>query len=221
MDKPEEKETPPSQLEKKSPFFRRLKSALQNKFYLIFLAVLIITSAALVLRTYQQQIQQKTTRATTTSTNPQKLVRRSKIPNIITKATTAKTIDVKTGKVVLAARIFSVDDRTIYLSLDLNKPDLNTRIDYIRYLNGRYIDHGSVKITKPSTQNLAFEWTINKPSGSRPEGKYKIATYTNGILEKRVNYTVTKNKISASSTEDPIALDLDYYLAPKLLSQAY
>ncbi len=206
--------------QKKSFNFKSLKNTLRNKFFLSFLGVLIVTLGAIVFRTYQLSAQPKNQPAATTNNTPsQTLVRRSKIPNIITKATTAKTIDVKTGKVIQAARIFSIDDKTIYLSLDLNKPDLNTRIDYIRYLNGRYGDHGSVKVTKPNTLNLAFEWTINKLSGTRPDGKYKVATYTNGVLEKRVSYIITKNKISAVSTEDPIVTDLDYHLTSMKLSQ--
>lgn len=132
----------------------------------------------------------------------QMLIRRSRNPNVITQATTAKAIDINTGKVITAARVFSTNDKTVYLSLDLDNPKIGTRIDYIRYLFGRYVDHGSVKVDKPQTSNLAFSWVVTRPLGSRPDGQYSVVTYSNGILEKRVTYVIEKSKLSFVKVDD-------------------
>ncbi len=147
------------------------------------------------------------------------LVRRSKVPNVIIKATTAKAVDVSTGKVVRAARIFSsVNDKTIYLGLDLHAPKIGTRIDYVRYLNDRYVDHGSIEVTKNGTGYLIFSWTtINGYLGVRPDGKYKVSTYTDGILEKRVLYTVTHEKISSVEEDNQVSINDSDFLLAKIL----
>jgi len=158
------------------------------------------TSLSLRDKTYQQIKSVK--QAEKKTVVKQAIVRRSKIPNVIVAATTAKAIDVKTGKVITAARVFSLDDKTVYLALDLDKPKSGTNIDYIRYLNGRYVDHGNSKLSKDLVENISFSWTNSRSLGSVIEGKWKIATYTNGILEKRVSYVVQKDKISQVEVED-------------------
>ena len=142
----------------------------------------------------------------------QVVVRRSKIPNVIVQATTAKAIDVKTGKVITAARVFSLGDKAVFLALDLDSAKSGTNIDYIRYLNGRYVDHGNTKLNKDATDNISFSWTNTRNLGSVTEGNWKVATYTNGILEKRVTYVVKKSEISEVKVEEPTSSDPDYRL---------
>ncbi len=194
-----------------------VRSFFTGRFSVALIALVVVTIVLIGFETYSKQ--KKQAQVVKKTVQKQEIVRRSKIPNTILAATTAKIIDVKTGKVIKAARIFSVDDKTIYLALDLNKPDAGTRIDYIRYVNGRYVDHGSVKLAKANVNNLVFDWTTTNILGSRPEGKYKVATYTNGILEKRISYTVTKNKVSQVSEEQIATTDPDYTLA-RLLTRS-
>ncbi len=179
---------------------------------IVLLFLVLATGSFVAFRSYQQWQQQKTKQQPLVK---QVLVRRSKSLNVITQAITAKAIDVNTGKVITAARVFSTSDKTVYLSLDLDNPAIGTRIDYIRYLFGRYVDHGSIKVDRPKTSNLAFSWVVTKPLGSRPDGQYKVATYTNGILEKRVSYTIEKAKLSFVSVDDSevSSNDPDYRLA--------
>ncbi len=177
---------------------------------IIAILLVVVVGGLLGYKTYQQlklakQSEQKTV-------VKQVIVRRSKIPNIIVAATTAKTIDVKTGKVITAARVFTLDDKTVYLGLDLDSAKSGTNIDYIRYLNGRYVDHGNSKLSQDLISNISFSWTNSRSLGSLTEGKWKIATYTNGILEKRVSYVVQKDKISQVQVEEPILADSDLKL---------
>ncbi len=198
------------------------KSNLEKGFSSIIILLLVITAGLIGFKTYQQFIAHQKDAPKKTLVK-QALVRRSKIPNIITNATTAKAIDVKTGKVITAARVFSLDDKTVYLALDLDQAKSGTFIDYIRYLNGRYVDHGNAKIIKDATENISFNWTNSKALGSITEGNWKIATYTNGILEKRVNYIVKKDQVSYQFLDDDISFsNSDYQLdnTLALISQA-
>ncbi len=179
----------------------------------VLLILITLTVGAIGYRSYWQWRKAQLARATKNIVKDV-LVRRSKIPNIITQATTAKVIDVKTGKVITAARVFTLNDKTVYLSLDLDSPTIGTRIDYIRYLSGRYVDHAGVKIVKPNTSLLNFSWAIIRSLGSLNEGGYKVATYTNGILEKRITYVIEKNKVASVSVDDTISSsDPDYRLS--------
>ena len=183
---------------------------------LVILVIVIILGGLLGFKTYLQYKENQQTEKKTVV--KQVVVRRSKIPNVIAQATTAKAIDVKTGKVITAARIFTPNDKTVYLALNLDSAKSGTNIDYIRYLNGRYVDHGNSKLTKDLVENISFSWTNTKPLGSITEGKWKIATYTNGILEKRVNYEVQKNQITQINIEEPNLTDPDYKLDRSLVA---
>lgn len=166
---------------------------------MILLLLVLATGGFVAYRGYGQWQQQQNKKKPVVK---QMLIRRSRNPNVITQATTAKAIDINTGKVITAARVFSTNDKTVYLSLDLDNPKIGTRIDYIRYLFGRYVDHGSVKVDKLQTSNLAFSWVVTRPLGSRPDGQYSVATYSNGILEKRVTYVIEKSKLSFVKVDD-------------------
>ncbi len=177
----------------------------------VIILLIAIVAGLLGYKTYQQF--KSTQQAQKQTVVKQVIVRRSKIPNTIVQATTAKAIDVKTGKVITAARVFTLDDKKVYLALDLDSAKSGTNIDYIRYLNGRYVDHGNSKLNKDLVSNISFVWTNSRSLGSVIEGKWKIATYTNGILEKRVNYEVQKDKISQIKVEEPLFADADYKLS--------
>ncbi len=191
-----------------------MKTNNQNGIVLPIVILLIAIVGGLVGFKAYQQYQKNQQAGLQKAVVKQVVVRRSKIPNVIAKATTAKAIDVKTGKVITAARVFSPNDKTVYLALDLDSAKNGTSIDYIRYLNGRYVDHGNAKLNKDLIANISFSWTNIKPIGSVTDGNWKIATYTNGILEKRVNYTVKKNEVASVYIEDTIQpSDSDYQLS--------
>ena len=173
---------------------------------LIALGVLVLGLVA-----YQQFLKAKP-KAKTVIIQKETLQKRSKTPGVIERGLTGKAVDVNTGKIVTAARVFSSDDNTVYLQLDLNAPVKGTLIDYIRYKDGRYVDHGEVTVVRTDTKNLLFNWTINKLLAEAREGNWKIATYTNGILEKRISYSIQKSKVTSMVPEDVNPSDPDYRL---------
>lgn len=184
----------------------------QNKFIILFVLLLLVIAAGIAFKTYQHFTAQKQT-VTKKTILKQVLVKRSKDLGFISRALTGKAIDVNTGKIIQAARVFSPSDTTVYLQLDLNKPPKGTVIDYIRYKNNRYVDHGEVQLAKEGTKNILFNWTITRLLASSRDGEWKVATYTNGILAKRVNYEIRSNRVAYVDPEEIIARnDPDYHL---------
>lgn len=114
---------------------------------------------------------------------------RSKAPGVISAAITAHGYNPKTGSVIKPDKYFSPKDRQLYLALNINKPKVGTRIEYVRYLQGKYLDHRSIKVAQPNWKYAYFGWT-NKPGKEHKKGIYRVRVYSNGILEKKVNYIV-------------------------------
>lgn len=179
----------------------------QHKFLLLFL---LLAAIALGVMIYKQLAKPK---VKTIMVNKQVLQKRSKDLGFITRGLTGKAVDVNTGKIVKAARIFSSNDKTVYLEIDLNLAPQGTVIDYIRYKNGRYVDHGEITLSKSNIQNVLFNWIINNLLSNARSGKWRAATYANGILSKRIDYEITGNKVSYIYPEEPIrTTDPDYRL---------
>ncbi len=114
---------------------------------------------------------------------------RSKAPGIINAALTAHGYNPKTGSAIKPDKYFSPKDNKIYLLMNVNKPKVGTRIEYVRYLHGKYLDHKSLKVTAPNWVYAYFGWN-NKPDKLHPKGIYRVRVYTNGILEQKLNYIV-------------------------------
>lgn len=185
----------------------------ERKFLFLFIVLVVFLGGLLL---YKQFGKAKPPTRTITM-NKQVLQKRSKNLGYIQRGLTGKAIDVNTGKIVKAARIFSPDDKTVYLELDFNSVPKGTVIDYIRYKNGRYVDHGEVSLIKANTKNILFNWIINNLLSNVRNGKWRVATYTNGILAKRITYDVTGNKVSYVYPDEKIhPTDPDYQLSSAL-----
>ncbi len=191
------------------------RNLLSQKGYLIFFVVLALVILGLIFFQISNKANQK---VKTVTINKQVLQKRSKDLGLISRGLTGKAVDVNTGRVVVAARIFSPDDKTVYLELDLLTAPKGTAVDYIRYKEGRYVDHGEVVTQREDTKNILFNWTITKIIGNSRDGKWKIATYANGILSKRISYEIKSSKISQSTSEDVSPSDSDYKLNKTLAS---
>ncbi len=109
---------------------------------------------------------------------------------LILEAKTTKTLDPKTGKAGDVVSTFSTKDPVIYLTLDLKSPKKGTKFEYVRYLKGKYVDHGSMQLTKEGVDNSSFSWELKNANVKRLAGNYKIKLYTNGNFEKEVSYQV-------------------------------
>ncbi len=161
----------------------------------IVLAVAVIAVAVLGYFRFKKPLLTKTNIAKTNSTRASPLPR-SKKPGTIKYVVTSKGIDPKTGQEVNPTNTFSANDKQVYLVMGLNSPQVGTKIEYVRYLNGRYIDHKSMEVTKQGTNYADFDWTVNKSVVFYAPGSYKVKTYTNGIFEKNVLFTVNKQGVA-------------------------
>ncbi len=115
---------------------------------------------------------------------------RSKAPGLVTQITLAKTIDPKNGSATSPATTFSKTDPTIYTIIALSKPPVGTKVEYARYLNGKFLDNRSTSITRANDNSVLFSWNLKKPGATRSVGSYKVKIYTNGVFEKEVRYSV-------------------------------
>lgn len=182
----------------------------KRKFTLIFVLLIAIILGTIGMKSYQPP---QTPTIVKKTIIKQAVIRRSKDLGIIQRSLTGKAVDVNTGKIVTAARIFSPNDKTVYLELDFLSATKGTVVDYIRYKNGRYVDHGEVVVAKSDTKNLLFNWTITKLLGASRDGKWKIATYTNGVLAKKILYEISSNKVSYVYPEENISpTNSEYHL---------
>ncbi|MCL4382484.1 MAG: hypothetical protein M1575_03520 [Patescibacteria group bacterium] len=121
--------------------------------------------------------------------SPKPTLPRSKAPGIVTNVLTASSLDAQ-GKAVTPITTFAKTEKNIYLALTVNKPAVGTKIEYIRYLNGKYLDNGTNKILKPNITYTSFVWSLTKTGAAHPIGTYKVKAYTNGVFEKETSYTV-------------------------------
>lgn len=176
----------------------------------IIIIILVAVIAGLVgLKTYQQLkpvVKQVTV-------NRQVLQKRSKSLGYVNRALTGKAIDIATGKVVQAARIFTPDDKKIYLEVDLNQAQKGTIIDCLRYKNGKYVDLTEVTLQNGDIKNILFNWIITKLLSANRDGSWRVNVYAKGILEKRILYEIKDNKVSYVYPDQPVSTnDSDYRL---------
>ncbi len=114
----------------------------------------------------------------------------SKAPGIITNVVTSDSINPKTGIAGLPKSTFSKSEKAIYVIADVKNLLPGKKIEYVRYLNDKYLDHKSVEILRPNTQHVFFRWVLKSKTATHQKGTYRVKLYSNGIFEKEINYTV-------------------------------
>ena len=115
---------------------------------------------------------------------------RSKAPGVVLSLATTLSLGAS-GNPISPKSAFAATDADIYLSISLASTKVGTKIEYIRYLNEKYLDNGSLTVTKPGVQVASFRWSLKKSATTRPVGTYRVKVYTNGIFEKEISYTVS------------------------------
>jgi len=105
----------------------------------------------------------------------------------IMKAVMSRSIDAK-GNATGEAAVFDVKkDRVVYAVMTLKNVTKKTKLSYIRYLNGKYVDS---KVAQPSMDGITnFYFTFEKGIGNYPKGDYKLTLYVNGQRSLELPYT--------------------------------
>ncbi len=115
---------------------------------------------------------------------------RSLTPGVVTQVVTTKSIDQKTGTAINPTTFFLSTDQTIYLVVSVKNPSPGTKIEYVRYLNDKFLDNRSTTTTKSNDNSVIFDWVLKNPGAVHLKGNYKVKVYTNGVFEKDMAYSV-------------------------------
>lgn len=104
----------------------------------------------------------------------------------ITKAVTSRSIDAK-GNATGVTTTFNIKtDKVVYVVLGLKNAIKNTKLSYVRYLDGHYIDS---KVAQPSKDGITnFYFAFEKGIGDYPKGTYTVKLYVDGGRAASVTY---------------------------------
>lgn len=85
---------------------------------------------------------------------------------------------------------FTKKTETIYATVVLNKPVVGSKISYVRYFNSKYIDHGTIIISKPDSKYVHFLFSLANQKVFHPVGSYELRIYVDGQVVKMISYAV-------------------------------
>ncbi len=114
---------------------------------------------------------------------------RSKKPGVVQSLVVANAID-KTGRPLSYSTVYKSSVPSLGLVVKLNSTKPGTHVDYVRYINGRVLDHRHVTTVTPNLKYLVFSWPLKGVSVARPKGDYVVKTYINGIFDASTSYKV-------------------------------
>ena len=95
------------------------------------------------------------------------------------------------GSVGDASTTFAPTTKVIYAGLTVKNVTTRTKLSYVRYYNGKYVDS---KVSHPSKDGVPyfhFAWTLN-PGQTRKTGNYSLAFYVNGKKTQTATYTLSR-----------------------------
>lgn len=116
---------------------------------------------------------------------------RLKAPGIISAVISAKDVDTSSGEPKVLSSKFNKKEAEIFIVMRLDGAKAGTRLEYVRYLNDKYLDHRSMEITRENISYANFSWKLIDPPGTRLGGEYFVKVYTNGRLEKTITYSIS------------------------------
>ncbi len=116
---------------------------------------------------------------------------RSKAPGVISAVISARDVSAQTGEPKVLSSKFSKKEGEIFVVMKLQEVKPGTKLEYVRYLNNKYLDHKSIEITRANAGYANFSWKLKDPPGIRATGEYFVKVYTNGKLEKTITYSVS------------------------------
>ena len=123
----------------------------------------------------------------TTSQSPSMSVQAVSHPGVVTSEVFAPKLD-PMGAAVGPTKTFTTTSPHIYVVLGLTGAKSIQRIEYTRYLDGKFINNGSIPLKDGATSaSLAFNL---KPNKTHTTGVYTVKVYTNGVFERSATYTV-------------------------------
>lgn len=107
------------------------------------------------------------------------------VPAIL-KAVMSRSIDAKGNATGIATTFNAKTDKIIYAVLALENATKNTKLSYVRYLNGKYVDSKVALASKDGIANFYF--AFEKGIGDYPKGIYTLNLYVNGRHTQTLTY---------------------------------
>lgn len=80
-------------------------------------------------------------------------------------------------------------DQTVFIVVPVKGLTTGTKISYVRYLNGKYLDNRSAKLAKPG-RSLIFEMKAN-PGHKLVPGDYRYQIYVNGKYREQIQFRIS------------------------------
>ncbi len=145
------------------------------------IAFLIVGAIGYILFTHLQTNSNKTTTALASQTT------KLSHPDVIASELFASSID-NNGAPVSPVTNFVTSTPNIYVVLGLVNAKVTQHIEYTRYLDGKFIDNGSIPI-KDGAKYASFSFALS-PGKAHAPGTYIVKVYTDGIYERSSTYTV-------------------------------
>ncbi len=161
---------------------RNLKSEKGLADLLIIVVVLVVLVAGVGFYVLNRQ---KSTTSSNTQTTPTAKVSH---PGVVQSEVFTSSIDAA-GAPVKSATTFIPTEPKIYVAVGLKNAKTTQRVEYTRYLNGKFVDNGSIPVTKDGAKYTSFGFVLNTGK-THPKGTYLVKTYTNGIFERSATYKV-------------------------------
>ncbi len=159
----------------------------KKSLYLIIgvVAVIIIGSMIFMFGRSKLAVQPPpTTQTPTTQTAPTTALP-ANAPAIV-KAVMSRSIDAKGNATGVATTFNAKTDKIVYAVLSLKNATKNTKLSYVRYLNGKYVDS---KVAMPTKDGITtFYFAFEKGVGDYPKGAYTLNLYVNGRHTQTLTY---------------------------------
>lgn len=149
-------------------------------------AVIVAVVAAVGVLVYKKQNDSKYSSSGNAPATTQP-VKKSAYSGIVGGVSFGSEVD-KMGAITKPVSAFKSTDPTIFAAIGLNKSKDGQRVEYVRYLNGKFVDNGSVPI-KTGAKYADFKFKL-KPNQTHPKGKYLVKTYVDGRYQKSARYEV-------------------------------
>lgn len=144
--------------------------------------IVLVVIGALGYVAYNQFLKPSTNTAKTTTSSVQ-----VKHPGVSTSVVFAPDID-SAGAPVNSSTNFTVSTPKIYMVVSLTAANVSQRVEFTRYLNGKFVDNGSITL-KDGAKYASFLFTL-QVGKARPIGTYVVKVYTNGIYERSATYFI-------------------------------
>lgn len=104
----------------------------------------------------------------------------------IVKAVMSRSIDAKGNATDITTTFNAKTDKIVYAVLSLKNITKNTKLSYVRYLNGKYVDS---KVALPTKDTITtFYFAFEKGIGDYPKGTYTLNLYINGRHTQTLTY---------------------------------